>query len=300
VLEKGCGCAAAGFFWRIQRNGYARTEMVSCRAVRGCAAESWIFSHRRRRASASGAAWRYRGVVREFRTRGRSDRLRPVNWTTVLPLTEMGGAGWRCEGGLGRCQPIGAGKRWGTRTLFELSPSSLEPVIFRRNLQRCVRRRMHCCRAIEAYEKLGMANAQRRRIFSQVERVRTGIAIGHTSGVGTNSDEPERSSTLPSFVAAQRAFSRRCCGLCGDVKSQLASGGTVFLTAASTGELERYADICREYEVPYVLGESENAAAGFTAEGALESAGLVLMRRAVWGRTDSRCEADDLRQRRFV
>jgi transcription-repair coupling factor (superfamily II helicase) len=63
-----------------------------------------------------------------------------------------------------------------------------------------------------------------------------------------------------------------------DVKSQLAAGGTVFLTAASTGELERYADICREYEVPYVLGESESAAAGFTAEGASESAGLVLVR----------------------
>src|SRR4029077_18864888 len=64
----------------------------------------------------------------------------------------------------------------------------------------------------------------------------------------------------------------------GDVKTQLVAGGTVFLTAASTGELERYADICREYEVPYVLGESESAAAGFTAEGASESAGLVLVR----------------------
>ena len=51
-----------------------------------------------------------------------------------------------------------------------------------------------------------------------------------------------------------------------EVKSQLADGGKVFLTAASTGELERLADICREYEVPYVLGESEDAAAGFTAE----------------------------------
>src|SRR2546425_3255423 len=64
----------------------------------------------------------------------------------------------------------------------------------------------------------------------------------------------------------------------GDVKSQLASGGTVFLTAASTGEIERFADICREYEVPYLLGESEDAAAGFTAERALESAGLLLIR----------------------
>src|SRR5260370_247545 len=64
----------------------------------------------------------------------------------------------------------------------------------------------------------------------------------------------------------------------GDVKSQLTAGGTVFLTAASTGEIERFADICREYEVPYVLGESEDAAAGFTAEGAQESAAMLLIR----------------------
>jgi transcription-repair coupling factor (superfamily II helicase) len=50
------------------------------------------------------------------------------------------------------------------------------------------------------------------------------------------------------------------------------------LTAASTGELERLADICREYETPYVLGESEDAAAGFTSERAHESAALLLIR----------------------
>ncbi len=55
-------------------------------------------------------------------------------------------------------------------------------------------------------------------------------------------------------------------------------GGTVFLTAASLGELERLADVSREYEVPYVLGESEDAAAGFTAEAAQESATLLLIR----------------------
>src|SRR5260370_18050114 len=64
----------------------------------------------------------------------------------------------------------------------------------------------------------------------------------------------------------------------GAVKSQLVSGGTVVRTAASTGEIERFADICREYEVPYVLGESEDAAAGFTAEGAYESAAMLLIR----------------------
>jgi transcription-repair coupling factor (superfamily II helicase) len=64
----------------------------------------------------------------------------------------------------------------------------------------------------------------------------------------------------------------------GDVKSQLAVGGSVFLSASSTGEIERFGDICREYEVPYVLGESEDAASGFTAERAQESAALVLVR----------------------
>src|SRR4029077_2165010 len=47
---------------------------------------------------------------------------------------------------------------------------------------------------------------------------------------------------------------------------------------SSTGEIERFGDICREYEVPYVLGESEDAASGFTAERAQESAALVLVR----------------------
>src|SRR5271166_2512673 len=63
-----------------------------------------------------------------------------------------------------------------------------------------------------------------------------------------------------------------------EVKAQLAKGGNVLLTAASTGELERLADICREYETPYVLGESEDAAAGFTSERAHESAALLLIR----------------------
>src|SRR5205807_4174587 len=84
---------------------------------------------------------------------------------------------------------------------------------------------------------------------------------------------------LPIFSSRPSArFHGNVVACMGDVKSQLASGGTVFLTAASTGEIERFADICREYEVPYVLGESEDAAAGFTAEGAHESAAMLLIR----------------------
>ena len=42
-----------------------------------------------------------------------------------------------------------------------------------------------------------------------------------------------------------------------EVRSRLAAGEKVMVSAASTGELERFADICHEYELPYRLGELE-------------------------------------------
>ncbi len=42
-----------------------------------------------------------------------------------------------------------------------------------------------------------------------------------------------------------------------EVKGRLSSGEHVMVSAASTGELERFADICHEYELPYRLGELE-------------------------------------------
>jgi transcription-repair coupling factor (superfamily II helicase) len=42
-----------------------------------------------------------------------------------------------------------------------------------------------------------------------------------------------------------------------DVRSRLGAGEYVMVSAASTGELERFADICHEYEIPYHLGELE-------------------------------------------
>jgi transcription-repair coupling factor (superfamily II helicase) len=42
-----------------------------------------------------------------------------------------------------------------------------------------------------------------------------------------------------------------------EVREKLSTGEQVMVSAASTGELERLADICHEYEVPYRLGELE-------------------------------------------
>lgn len=42
-----------------------------------------------------------------------------------------------------------------------------------------------------------------------------------------------------------------------DVRSRMAAGEQVIASAVSTGELERFADICHEYDVPYRVGELE-------------------------------------------
>jgi transcription-repair coupling factor (superfamily II helicase) len=42
-----------------------------------------------------------------------------------------------------------------------------------------------------------------------------------------------------------------------ELRGRLGSGDQVIVTAASTGELERFADICHEYELPYRIGELE-------------------------------------------
>ena len=48
----------------------------------------------------------------------------------------------------------------------------------------------------------------------------------------------------------------------GEIRGRLGAGEEVLIGAASSGELERLADLCREYEVPYRLGEFEQSATG--------------------------------------
>ena len=45
-----------------------------------------------------------------------------------------------------------------------------------------------------------------------------------------------------------------------EVRGRVASGERVLLAAANLGELERFTDICHEYEVPYRLGDVEESA----------------------------------------
>ncbi len=67
-----------------------------------------------------------------------------------------------------------------------------------------------------------------------------------------------------------------------EVRGRLASGEQVLIGAATIGDLERLADLSREYEVPYRLGEIEQSAAGarLTEEGGPSSSAAVVLVRA--------------------
>ncbi len=265
--------------------GYTRTEMVELPgqfAVRGGIID--VFSPEVPRPVRIELLGDTVESVREFDARTQRS-IAPVVRTTLLPLTEWAvpplekvierdSMNWESV------SAFGPGGEPGAASLFELSESSLRPIVFLDEPQRLREAAQHhLAAATEVYERHGHANSPDPfHYFWSEEQIAT--ALGKTSQIHLEQLALDIGST-PQFEISSRPSARfhgDVVACMGDVKSQLASGGRVFLTAASTGEIERFADICREYEVPYVLGESEEAAAGFTAEGAQESAGMLLIR----------------------
>jgi transcription-repair coupling factor (superfamily II helicase) len=57
---------------------------------------------------------------------------------------------------------------------------------------------------------------------------------------------PKFHGNVPSFIA--------------DVRNRLSAGEQVIVSANTTGEMERFADICHEYELPYHIGELDESA----------------------------------------
>jgi transcription-repair coupling factor (superfamily II helicase) len=265
--------------------GYTRTEMVELPgqfAVRGGIVDAFSpESPRPVRIELLGDTVE---SVREFDPRTQRS-VAPVVRATLLPLTEWAvkapeappsedAAAWENPSFFGPPRDPGQG------ALFELSESSLRPIVF---LDEPAALRdaaaKHLAQAVENYERQGHANAPTAEHYFWTE-AQFATALEKTSQVNLEQLALNIGSTPPFELPSRPSprFHGDVVACMKEVKSQLEAGGTVFLTAASTGELERMADICREYEAPYVLGESENAAAGFTAEGAQESAALLLIR----------------------
>ena len=285
TLTKDAEVPLEEFIAHLAGVGYTRTEMVELPgqfAMRGGIVD--VFSAEAPRPVRIELLGDTVESVREFDPRTQRS-IAPVQRTILLPLTE-----WNVATLVGATQSaapsweatsfFGPSEQSGQSSLFELAESSLKPIVFLdepQNLRDAAER--HLAHAIEIYERHGSATAPSASHFFMDEAEFT-AALAKTSQAHLEQLAVNIGSA-PQFELSSRPSSRfhgDVVACMGAVKSQLASGGKVFLTAASTGELERLADISREYDVPYVLGESENAAAGFTAEGALETAGLLLMR----------------------
>jgi transcription-repair coupling factor (superfamily II helicase) len=84
--------------------------------------------------------------------------------------------------------------------------------------------------------------------------------------------EDSESRTIQTQPAAR--FHGNVPGFMAEARARIAAGDRVLLAAGSLGELERYVDLCHEYEVPFRLGEiEENATSARLAEDS--SAGSV-------------------------
>ncbi len=262
--------------------GYARTEMVELPgqfAVRGGIVD--VFSPEAVRPVRIELLGDTVESVREFDP-GTQRSIAPVVRTTILPLAE-----WSVPAPGSReaeeWEPgswFGITKEPGASALFELAESSLKPIVFLDEPETLREARKNLLEAAtENYERHGQANAPQVTDFFWKEE-QWEKALNKTSRIEVEQLNLAQSGGKRFELIARPStrFHGDVVACLGDVRSQIAAGGTVFLTAASTGELERYADICREYEVPYVLGETEEAAAGFTAESASETARLLLVR----------------------
>ena len=267
--------------------GYTRTEMVELPgqfAVRGGIVDA--FSPESLRPVRIELLGDTVESVREFDPRTQRS-IAPVIRTTLLPLTE-----WAVKAAEVVSADDGDSAPWenpsffgprgeaGQSALFELAESSLRPVVFLDEpaiLREAAAK--HLALATENYERNAQANAPTPDHYFWME-AQFAAALGKASQINLEQLALTIGET-PQFEVPSRPSARfhgDVVACMSEVKSQIEAGGTVFLTAASTGELERFADICREYEAPYVLGESGDAAAGFTAEGAHESARLLLIR----------------------
>jgi transcription-repair coupling factor (superfamily II helicase) len=266
----------------LARIGYVRTEMVELPgqfAVRGGIID--VFSPEALRPVRLELLGDTVESVREFDPRTQRS-IAPVVKTTVLPLAEWSvpapgsreAEDWEPGGWFGTTTQPGAS------ALFELAESSLKPIVFHDEAETLRETRKSMLEsATENYERHGQANAPTVGDFFWTEEAWE-KALNKTSRIELEQLNVAQSGGKRFELIARPStrFHGDVVACLGDIRSHISAGGTVFLTAASTGELERYADICREYEVPYVLGETEEAAAGFTAESASETARLLLMR----------------------
>src|SRR5260370_16029191 len=147
---------------------------------------------------------------------------------------------------------MGATSDAGGSALFELAESSLKPIVFLDEplaLREAAKKLQEA--ATENYERHGHANSP------EVQHYFWSETDWERALVKTSRMELEQLNLAQNggqrFELSSRPSTRFHCDVVacvGDVKSQLASGGTGYLTAASLRELGRYPDLRRRDALP--------------------------------------------------
>ena len=89
-------------------------------------------------------------------------------------------------------------------------------------------------------------------------------ALGRTQRLSLEQLPLQRDNVEPKTLRVQSVtrYHGQVSAFLAEVRGRVAAGEHVLVTAASTGELERLTDLCREYEVPYSLGELDATVTG--------------------------------------
>jgi transcription-repair coupling factor (superfamily II helicase) len=131
----------------------------------------------------------------------------------------------------------------------------------------------------ESFEEVedALTEPPHRYIFSDEEwnlalQLSPRLALEHL-GVATT-DTPQRAlHTQPTT-----RYRGNVAAFMAEVRGRIAAGDQMMVSAASTGELERLADICHEYELPYRIGElEENVTVARLAEESSSAGGPAMV-----------------------
>jgi transcription-repair coupling factor (superfamily II helicase) len=188
----------------------------------------------------------------------------PVEKTTLLPLTEWsrGEAGGEPSGGLAPGWEFRPGPaRRLSSSLFELAGDPAVLLDEPETLDQEARRLRE--RVAAAYEAACRGNASTEAGNEPAEPAsyvlddaawqrqleRRPRLLLEQLGL----ERGERSSALPTQPTLR--YHGNVAAFLGEARSRLEAGSQVIVSAATTGELERLADLCREYELPHRLGE---------------------------------------------
>ncbi|HEY0701177.1 MAG TPA: transcription-repair coupling factor [Candidatus Acidoferrales bacterium] len=110
------------------------------------------------------------------------------------------------------------------------------------------------------------------------------FAIEHLALENAPAEQSEPASAAPAEIRVMQTqpttrYHGNVPAFIAEARTRIAAGDQVMVSAASTGELERLADICHEFELPYRMGELEqNATVTRLAqeESSAPGAGIVL------------------------